>query len=181
MSHPQILVTLTGTANPYLQPRLPLVGLLELFEIGTDGRVITAVFREQMPEGELEERVAAGGFPPGPVVVDEPVFTYGLQPDPGFRGWAVACGCDGHGDHFACTEQCENWGCAHPVGVQVVAMTEEEADARSGEPLGDTDPFLTVPMSKVAAAVNARPGMTARVSPEDVVAVLADLRIGVKR
>lgn len=178
VTHPQILVTLTDTSNPHLQPRLPLVGLLELFEVGTDGRVISAVFREQLPPAELKARAAAGGFPPGPVVVDEPVFTYGLQPELGARGWAVPCGCDCHGDHLACTEQCMDWGCVHPVGVQVLAMTEAEAVARSGEPLADTDPIVTVPMSKVVAATKARMG-TAASTFDDVVALLADLQIGV--
>lgn len=171
MSHPQILVTLTGTSNAYLQPRLPLVGLLELFEVNTRGHVVAAVFREQRPAGEA---------PGAPVVVDEPVFTYGLQPDPDFRGWAVSCGCDGHGDHMACTKECRNWGCVHPKRVEVVAMTEVEADARSGEPLARTDPWFRVRGSKVDAALAARPALAAHESRDELVAFLSDLRIGVK-
>lgn len=26
------------------------------------------------------------------------------------------CGCDKHGDHLGCSEDCEGWGCSHPLG-----------------------------------------------------------------
>jgi len=178
MTTNQLLVTLTGTINPYLQPRLPLVGMLELFEIGTNGKLITAVFREQISDERRAELAATGGFPPGPAVVDNPVFTYGLEEDPDARGWAVACGCDHHGDHLGCTRRCENDGCGHPVGVEVIAMTEAEADARSGVPLGDTDPVMSVTTGQLAAALMTIPGVH-RPALVDLTRILNALRIGV--
>lgn len=178
MTTNQLLVTLTGTTNPYLQPRLPLVGMLELFEIGTNGKLITAVFREQISVEQRADLAAAGGFPPGPAVVANPVFTYGLPTDPDARGWAVACGCDHHGDHLACTARCRDDGCGHPVGVEVIAMTEAEADARSGEPLADTDPVMRVTKGQLAAALSTLP-RAHRPALADLTKILNALRIGV--
>lgn len=171
MSLPPLLVTLTDAADRDLQRRLPLVGLIEVLETNDRGHVVAATFREQ---------ATAGRPAPTPVVVDQPVFTYGLVPNPDFRGWAVSCGCDGHGDHAACTKACRNWGCVHPKGVMVTAMTEAEADARSGEPVAETDPWFRVRGSKVDAALAARPALAAHESRDDLVAFLSDLRIGVK-
>lgn len=47
--------------------------------------------------------------------------------------WAVGCGCDGHGDHMGCRKSCRNWGCAHPVGMEITVATEAEADVASGQ------------------------------------------------
>ena len=90
MTHPQILVTLTGTSNPYLQDDLPLVGLLELFEVGLHGRIIKAVFREQVTDEQRADLAAAGKFPPGPVEVKDPVFVYTTHPEPTGGGKPVA-------------------------------------------------------------------------------------------
>lgn len=59
-------VVLTGTTNPYLQRELPIHGEIELCEVGTDGSLITAVFRAQRPDGRLA----------APVHVGEPEFIY---------------------------------------------------------------------------------------------------------
>lgn len=64
MSAPRLNVTLHGTTNPYLT--LPCRGEIELFELGVDGRLISAVFRAQQPDGSLG----------APVQVAQPVFTY---------------------------------------------------------------------------------------------------------
>lgn len=42
--------------------------------------------------------------------------------------WAVPCGCDGHGDHAACTKACRQWGCVHPKGAVVVTAFEGGCD-----------------------------------------------------
>ena len=62
----QIAVILNATSNSYVAPDLPARGLLELFELGTDGRVTTAVWRGEMADGSYA----------APVTVPEPVFTY---------------------------------------------------------------------------------------------------------
>lgn len=62
-------VTLTGTSNPYLAGRLPARGEIEVFEVGSRGRLISAVFRVQDEGGRLG----------APVVVKDPAFAY----DPG--------------------------------------------------------------------------------------------------
>lgn len=59
-------VTLTGTTNPYLIPRLPLDGEIELIEIGLHSAIIAAVFRIRDANGNLG----------APVEVKEPEFTY---------------------------------------------------------------------------------------------------------
>ncbi|MFC0547086.1 hypothetical protein [Kutzneria chonburiensis] len=64
--HARMRVTLTGTTNPYLQPRLPLVGDIEVLEVGNTGQIIKAGFRE------LEND---GGFA-ALVEVAEPSFAY---------------------------------------------------------------------------------------------------------
>ncbi len=48
---------LTQTANEYLTPFLPLMGEVEIFEVGTDGRVIKAVFRVEYLNGKLSAPV----------------------------------------------------------------------------------------------------------------------------
>lgn len=132
-------------------------------------RITAAVFRER----------ATGA---APVVLAKPIFTYGLQPNPAERGWAVHCGCDAHGDHGACTKDCWRYlGCGHPKGVMVVALTEDEADSRDGEPLADTDPLFTVTSGQVHAALTANPDIAKRTTPKDVVKLLRGLRIGVKK
>ena len=78
----QLLVTLTGTDNPYLKPRLPLVGMLELFEIGTHGLLISAVFRTRLTDAERADGIVKAEFG-APVEVKNPVFTYGATPRPG--------------------------------------------------------------------------------------------------
>jgi hypothetical protein len=60
----QLAVMLTNSNNRYLT--YPCPGLLELFELSTDGRVIVGVFRQYM------NGVQRGG----PVVVREPQFCY---------------------------------------------------------------------------------------------------------
>ena len=62
----QIAVILNATSNSYVAPDLPARGLLELFELGTDGRVTTAVWRGEMADGSYA----------APVTVPDPVFTY---------------------------------------------------------------------------------------------------------
>ena len=74
-----LLVTLTGTDNPYLRPRLPLEGMLELFEIGTHGRLISAVFRARLTDAEREAGPVKVPFG-APVEVKHPVFIYGASP-----------------------------------------------------------------------------------------------------
>jgi hypothetical protein len=74
-----LLVTLTGTDNPYLRPRLPLEGMLELFEIGTHGRLISAVFRARLTDAERELGQVKVEFG-APVDVKNPAFTYGSLP-----------------------------------------------------------------------------------------------------
>jgi hypothetical protein len=59
-------VTLTGTTNPYLAPRLPLDGEIELFEIGLHSALIAAVFRIREADGRLG----------APVEIANPEFTY---------------------------------------------------------------------------------------------------------
>lgn len=49
--------------------------------------------------------------------------------------WYVPCGCDGHGDHLACQPGCADFGCVHPVGVEVSANTEADANALADKPL----------------------------------------------
>lgn len=40
--------------------------------------------------------------------------------------WAVACGCDYHGDHLGCTVECQtSLGCQHPLGVIVTTASED--------------------------------------------------------
>jgi len=45
--------------------------------------------------------------------------------------WYVPCGCDQHGDHLGCDQSCKEYGggCQHPLGVEVSAATEAEANA----------------------------------------------------
>ncbi|WP_251153763.1 hypothetical protein [Cellulosimicrobium sp. Marseille-Q4280] len=62
----QIAVTLLATSNPYVAPTLPARGLLELFELGTNGTLISAVWRALKADGSYG----------APVVVDDPAFTY---------------------------------------------------------------------------------------------------------
>ena len=45
--------------------------------------------------------------------------------------WAVPCGCDGHGDHAACTKACRDYGCTHPKGAFVVCAFEGETQGAS--------------------------------------------------
>ena len=45
----QLFVTLKSSENPYLD--YPINGLLELFEIGTDGQLISGVWRGLNPNG----------------------------------------------------------------------------------------------------------------------------------
>lgn len=44
--------------------------------------------------------------------------------------WYVPCGCYHHGDHLGCEASCKEHGggCQHPLGVEVTAPTEKEAD-----------------------------------------------------
>ena len=63
--------------------------------------------------------------------------------------WVVSCGCDAHGDHLACqANPCHQFrGCVHPIGEEITAATETEADARAGLPVPDRpqptpDPLL---------------------------------------
>lgn len=46
--------------------------------------------------------------------------------------WAIACGCDSHGDHGGCDKVCERYGCAHPRGL-IITGTLEESDRYHGE------------------------------------------------
>ena len=64
MPHPTLLVTLLRSNNEYL--KYPCRGLLELFEIGTHGGILSGVFRCEKP---------SGGFG-APVEVREPIFSY---------------------------------------------------------------------------------------------------------
>lgn len=59
-------VILTETDNPYLKPRLPLAGEIELFELGLHSAIISAVFRVRDEDGRLG----------APVEIDNPTFTY---------------------------------------------------------------------------------------------------------
>lgn len=59
-------VILTDTDNTYLQPRLPLAGEIELFELGLHSAIITAVFRIREDDGRLS----------APVEISNPTFTY---------------------------------------------------------------------------------------------------------
>lgn len=63
----KLRVTLESSDNQYLP--YPCNGMLELFELGTDGSVITAVFRREGPSEYT-------GYPFAPVVVRKPVFIY---------------------------------------------------------------------------------------------------------
>lgn len=60
----KLRVTLESSDNPYLP--YPCNGMLELFELGTDGSVIIGVFR----------RDAVSELTACPVVVRKPVFIY---------------------------------------------------------------------------------------------------------
>lgn len=51
--------------------------------------------------------------------------------------WSVSCGCDGHGDHLGCDAGCVDYGCAHPLGVEVTDPNEDAAFARGGVPLDE--------------------------------------------
>lgn len=64
----RIRVVLTHTSNPYLAPRLPLAGELEVFEMNTVGHVMNnkVVFREAKPDGTLGT----------PVSVSDIAYTY---------------------------------------------------------------------------------------------------------
>ncbi|MBM4574929.1 hypothetical protein GS896_25520 [Rhodococcus hoagii] len=64
--HINLNVTLTGTTNQYLAPRLPLDGLLEITETSRFGDIVTAVFRERRADGTLT----------GPAHVEKPTFEY---------------------------------------------------------------------------------------------------------
>lgn len=59
-------VTLTGAASVHLAPHLPRDGELLVQDIGTDGHITRAVFRDRDAAGTLGE----------PVQVDFPQFTY---------------------------------------------------------------------------------------------------------
>lgn len=63
MAYFKLRVTLTGTSNEYLAPRLPLKGELEVFETSLLGGIIKAVFREDGGSG-------------GPAEVRDIEFTY---------------------------------------------------------------------------------------------------------
>jgi hypothetical protein len=68
-----LMVTLTGTANPYLQPDLPLRGLLMVHEMRTDDYAQ----RQQV----TFQRLSGNGKPMNaPVHVDDAQFTYALPP-----------------------------------------------------------------------------------------------------
>lgn len=69
-----LLVLLTDTDNPYLRPRLPLVGLLTVNEMGTHHKIINASFRVADDPRTLD------GFS-APVQVKRPVFTYPVPED----------------------------------------------------------------------------------------------------
>lgn len=43
---------------------------------------VNAVFRERISDAQRAELAAAGQFPPGPAVVDNPVFVYGVEDTP---------------------------------------------------------------------------------------------------
>lgn len=75
----RIAVTLLATSNPYVSPTLPARGLLELSEIGTDGTLISAVWRALAPDGSYG----------APVEVDDPAFTY-VHPGSGVDREAAA-------------------------------------------------------------------------------------------
>lgn len=65
-------VTLTATSNPYLAPELPLVGLLEVLEMGTDGFA--------QPRKVRFQKLNADGTTNGaPVMADDAEFTYTLS------------------------------------------------------------------------------------------------------
>lgn len=63
----KLRVTLTYSENQYLS--YPCTGLLELFELGSDGSVIVGVFQR---DGESRET----GYRHAPVRVSRPVFNY---------------------------------------------------------------------------------------------------------
>ena len=44
--------------------------------------------------------------------------------------WYVSCGCDSHGDHGGCRQECQLYGCCHPVGL-VLSGTLEESERYS--------------------------------------------------
>lgn len=75
----QIAVTLLATSNPYVSPTLPARGRLELFELGTNGTLISAVWRALKPDGTYG----------APVIVDDPAFTY-VHPGSGVDREAAA-------------------------------------------------------------------------------------------
>jgi hypothetical protein len=60
----KLRVTLTYSENGFLQ--YPCEGQLEIFEVGTNDRIIVAVFRKQEPDGRLS----------CPVGVRNPEFKY---------------------------------------------------------------------------------------------------------
>ena len=62
----RLMVTLQSSDNPYL--KYPCVGEIELFELGSDGSIITGVFRGQAVDTPKKLRC--------PVVVKNPVFVY---------------------------------------------------------------------------------------------------------
>lgn len=69
-------VTLTATDNPYLSERLPIVGLLKVREMRTDGYA-------QPTKMTFQEIDSAGMLKGGPVHVDNAEFSYtGPQADP---------------------------------------------------------------------------------------------------
>lgn len=62
-------VTLTATANPYLQARLPLTGLVRVHEMRTDDYAHTTSV-------SFQETTAGGTLLGPPVMVDDARFTY---------------------------------------------------------------------------------------------------------
>lgn len=60
------------------------------------------------------------------------LYKQGLLPE---NLWSIGCGCDHHGDHGGCDEECKNYGsgCVHPLGVYLVTQSEVLADRYRGE------------------------------------------------
>lgn len=121
-------VTLTGTTNPYLAPRLPLDGELELFEIGLHSALISAVFRIRDANGNLG----------APVTVAEPEFTYqhahaqraSIKPVLPLEDTAVAperCNCSGAGKWGATGLLPEGHHIHHTAGGFYLAHGEPSA------------------------------------------------------
>jgi len=70
MQYARLNVTLLMSENEYLQPGCPLVGEIEIHEVGTNSEIIKASFRCELRDGRLG----------APVEVKHPVFRYGSPP-----------------------------------------------------------------------------------------------------